>query len=78
MTNGKGKFEEDLTILVSRLSVDMNDASREKLCKLKNDLVEMQRVNVVKINHSVMELVCAKYLILKSYDVQIEYPSVES
>ena len=74
MTNGKGKFEEDLTVLVSRLSVDMDEASKDKLRKLKNDLVEMQKVNVVKINHSVMELVCAKYLILKGYEVQLEYP----
>jgi hypothetical protein len=36
--------------------------------------VNLQRKNVVKINHSVMELVCAKYLILKGYEVQLEYP----
>jgi hypothetical protein len=35
--------------------------------------VKLQEENVVKINHSVMELVCAKYLILKGYEVQVEY-----
>jgi hypothetical protein len=74
MTSGKGKFEEDLTVLVAKLSVDMDENARQKLRKLKNDLLEMQKVNVVKINHSVMELVCAKYLIVKGYEVQIEYP----
>jgi hypothetical protein len=41
---------------------------------LKNWLIKLQQQNVVKINHSVMELVCAKYLIQKQYEVQIEYP----
>jgi len=74
MTNGKGKFEEDLTVLVSKLSADMSEDASHKLNKLKVDLFELQRQNVVKINHSVMELVCAKYLILKGYEVEVEYP----
>jgi len=74
MTNGKGKFEEDLTVLVARLSADMIGDAKSKLDKLKGNLLEMQKANVVKINHSVMELVCAKYLILKGYDVEVEYP----
>jgi len=41
---------------------------------LKDWLIKLQKENVVKINHSVMELVCAKYLILKGYEVQLEYP----
>jgi hypothetical protein len=41
---------------------------------LKDWLVKLQKENIVKINHSVMELVCAKYLIEKGYDIQIEYP----
>ncbi|MCW4009639.1 MAG: hypothetical protein NWF05_03345 [Candidatus Bathyarchaeota archaeon] len=73
MTNSK-KFEEDLQVLVARLSVDADDDCKRKLNKLKNDLVNLQKQNVVKINHSVMELVCAKYLVLKGYDVELEYP----
>jgi hypothetical protein len=73
MANGKGKFEEDLTALVARLSADMEEGARQKLNKLKNDLLRMQKENIVKINHSVMELVCAKYLILKGYEVELEY-----
>ncbi|MCW4019500.1 MAG: hypothetical protein NWF00_12625 [Candidatus Bathyarchaeota archaeon] len=74
MTVGKGKFEQDITTLVARLSVDMNEQNRQKLNKLKNDLITLQKQNVVKINHSVMELVCAKYLILKEYNLEVEYP----
>ncbi len=74
MANSRGKFEEDLSVLLSRLSSDVDDAAKAKLVKLRDDLVRLQRANVVKINHSVMELVGAKYLVLKGYDVQIEYP----
>jgi|WetSurMetagenome_2_1015567.scaffolds.fasta_scaffold145379_1 hypothetical protein len=74
MIGGKSKFEEDLDLLVARLSADMPQDAKTKLTKLKNDLSEMHRVNVVKINHSVMELVCAKFLIMKGFEVTIEYP----
>jgi hypothetical protein len=74
MIGGQGKFEEDLKTLVARLSADMPQDAKNKLNKLMSDLFEMHRVNVVKINHSVMELVCAKYLIMKGYDVEVEYP----
>ncbi len=74
MTNSRGKFEEDLNTLVLRLSQNIDEDSRRKLLKLKQDLVALQKENIVKINHSVMELVCAKYLVLKGYDVEVEYP----
>lgn len=74
MTDGKGKFEQDLNVLVAKLSADMTEDHKHKLEKLKLDLINLQKRNIVKINHSVMELVCAKYLILKDYDVEIEYP----
>lgn len=41
---------------------------------LKDNLIRLHEENVVKINHSVMELVCAKHLILKGYEVDIERP----
>jgi hypothetical protein len=75
MTDSRGKFEEDLNILVARLTADMEEeTAKQKLIKLKCDLLKLHKQNVVKINHSVMELVCAKYLVLKGYDVEIEYP----
>lgn len=74
MTDSKGRFEQDLIVLQSRLTFDMEAEAASKLNKLKDDLVRLHKENVVKINHSVMELVCAKYLIIKGYDVQVEYP----
>ena len=71
--NGRERFEQDLTTLMSRLTLDVEKEVENKLNMLKDWLVNLQKKNVVKINHSVMELVCAKYLILKGYEVQLEY-----
>jgi hypothetical protein len=72
--NGRERFEQDLTTLMSRLTVDVEKDVENKLNMLKEWLINLQKKNVVKISHSVMELVCAKYLILKGYEVQLEYP----
>lgn len=73
MISSKGKFEQDLTVLLSRLTLDMDKETALKLTMVKDELIRLQKENVVKINHSVMELICAKYLILKGYDVQVEH-----
>ncbi len=74
MNNRKERFEQDLTALLSRLTLGVEKEVENKLNMLKDWLVNLQKENVVKINHSVMELVCAKHLILKGYEVQLEYP----
>jgi len=74
MNNREERFEQDLTALLSRLTIGMEKEVENKLNMLKDRLVNLQKENVVKINHSVMELVCAKHLILKGYEVQLEYP----
>jgi hypothetical protein len=68
------KFDRDLEILSAKLNIDTNQETRVKLDSLKEKLIKMHNENVVKINHSVMELVCAKHLILKGYEVDIERP----
>ncbi|MGD0645140.1 MAG: hypothetical protein ABSA75_09565 [Candidatus Bathyarchaeia archaeon] len=72
--SNRQKFEQDLTILLSRLTLGSEKEVENKLNMLKDWLIKLQKENIVKINHSVMELVCAKYLIQKGYEVQIEYP----
>ena len=72
--NSREKFEQDLNTLMSRLTIGVEKQVENKLNMLKEWLLSLQRENVVKINHSVMELVCAKHLILKGYEVQLEYP----
>lgn len=71
--NNKEKFEQDLSTLLTRLTADVSKEAENKLNTLRDWLLRLHKENVVKINHSVMELVCAKYLILKDYEVQLEY-----
>ena len=68
------KFNRDLEILSAKLNRDTNQNVKKNLNELKYKLIQMHEENVVKINHSVMELVCAKNLILKGYEVDIERP----
>ncbi len=72
--SNRQKFENDLCTLLDRLTADATPEIENKLTMLKEWLIKLQQENVVKINHSVMELVCAKYLIKKGYEIQLEYP----
>jgi hypothetical protein len=75
--SNREKFERDLNILLERLRHGTESHVEEQLLALKDWLVKLQHQNLVKINHSVMELVCAKYLLEKKYEVQLEYPISE-
>jgi hypothetical protein len=44
----------------------------DRLDFVRNRLVDLYKHNLVKINHSVMELVCAKHLIEFGYTVDVE------
>jgi len=68
------KFDRDIEILLARLNSDTDEESQKKLNVLRDKLIRLHEENVVKINHSVMELVCAKHLILKGYEMDIERP----
>ena len=68
------KFDRDIEILLLKLTEDVDKDTKAKLDVLKNKLIQMHEENVVKINHSVMELVCAKHLILRGYEIDIERP----
>jgi len=61
---------------VDSLSAKMTSGEREELVHrmnfVKNRLIELYKKNLVKINHSVMELVCAKHLIRYGYVVDVE------
>ena len=59
---------------MARLNSNTDKESQKKLNVLRDKLVRLHEENVVKINHSVMELVCAKHLVLKGYEVDIERP----
>ena len=67
-------FKKDLDFLLEKLSRGSDGSTTEKLRALRNRLVRLRRDNLVKISHSVMELVCAKHLIVAGYDVDVEHP----
>jgi len=66
------KFAEDLDALLQRICSDKDGLLADRLAKVKSRLMELNKQNLVKINHSIMELLCAKPLILKGYDVEAE------
>lgn len=66
------RFVADVTSLSGRMSAGDPEETVEKLNFVKNRLIELYRRNLVKINHSAMELVCAKHLIRYGYTVDVE------
>ena len=67
------RFEEDLNLIVDKLCSGEDGRVCRQICRLRDKLIRLYKRNLVKINHSVMELVCAKYLILGGYRVDLEY-----
>lgn len=66
------RFEKDLDALMERLRQGSDEGTMSRLRTLKDKLVSLHRNSLVKINHSVMELVCARHLILRGYEVDVE------
>jgi hypothetical protein len=69
-----GQFEEDLDFLFEKLTRGEESQLRVKLKSVRERLVDLNKRNLVKINHSVMEFLCAKELAAKGYDVDVEHP----
>ncbi|MEM0010075.1 MAG: hypothetical protein QW424_01080 [Candidatus Bathyarchaeia archaeon] len=67
------RFEEDLDVIVDRLCRGEGERVCQQILRLRDKLILLYRKNAIKINHSVMEIICAKYLILSGYYVELEY-----
>ncbi len=65
-------FDKDLDFVFQRLLYDLNEKDVSKLREIRAKLSFLHRQQLVKSNHSIMELVIAKYFISKGYDVDIE------
>lgn len=61
-----------MTSLSGRMSAGEPEEIVERMNFVKNRLIELYMRNLVKINHSAMELVCAKHLIRYGYKVDVE------
>jgi len=66
------RFVADVTSLSDRMSYGESEEIVERMNFVKNRLIELYMRNLVKINHSAMELVCAKHLIRYGYKVDVE------
>jgi len=61
-----------VTALSDKMSAGEPADIVERMNFVKGRLVELYQKNLVKINHSAMELVCAKHLIRYGYTVDVE------
>ncbi len=66
------KFRNDVNAVTDRLSSKLSKEDLPKLNFVSQQLIEMYKQNLVKINHSVLELICASELIANGYAVEVE------
>lgn len=66
------KFRNDVFAVTDRLSSKLSEEDLPKLNFVRQQLIEMYKQNLVKINHSVLELICASELIANGYAVEVE------
>ena len=66
------KFRNDVYEITERLSSKISKDDIPKLNFVRQRLIEMYQENLVKINHSVLELICTTNLISHGYSVDVE------
>ena len=66
------KFCDDVFKITNQLSERLTDEQIKKLSFVRGRLVELYQQNLVKINHSVLEIICASELIRHGYVVNVE------
>ncbi len=66
------KFRNDVYAVTDRLSSKLTEEDLSKLNFVRQQLIVMYQKNLVKINHSILELICAADLIANGYSVEAE------
>nr|ACF09678.1 hypothetical protein [uncultured marine crenarchaeote AD1000-202-A2] len=66
------KFRDDVFKITDQLSERLTEEQIKKLSFVRGRLVELYQQNLVKINHSVLEIICASELIRHGYLVNVE------
>ncbi|WP_299292245.1 hypothetical protein [Nitrosopumilus sp.] len=66
------KFQKDVTQMTEKLAKNLDQSDLSKLNFVREQLIEMYKKNLVKINHSILELICASTLISRGYSVKVE------
>ena len=66
------KFTDDVYTVAEKLTVGQPTEIKAKINFVRERLIELYKKNLVKINHSVLEIICASNLISHGYAVDIE------
>lgn len=64
---------KDIDTLITKIDHELSEDERAKITDLREQLNTLNDLNRVKINHSIMELICAKFLVKNGFDVFLEY-----
>ncbi|MFQ5833686.1 MAG: hypothetical protein ACE5H4_13340 [Candidatus Thorarchaeota archaeon] len=57
----KNKFSRDLDRLLNKLQPTSDAETADQLTRIRYRLVDLNRKRLVKINHSVMQVLCAEF-----------------
>ena len=68
------KFRDDVYAISELLSSRLDENQKPKLNFVRQKLIDLYSENLVKINHSVLELICSSELISHGYNVDVEKP----
>jgi len=66
------KFQDDVYSITELLSKQLSPELIPKLNFVRQNLIEYYKKNLVKINHSILELICAAELISHGFSVDVE------
>ena len=66
------KFSNDIFEMSEKLSKNLKESDVPKLNYVGQQLIGMYKKNLVKINHSILELICASNLISRGFIVEVE------
>ncbi len=72
------KFTDDVYEIAQRLSEGKPGEVKARINYVREKLIELYQKNLVKINHSVLEIICASNLISQGYSIDIEKPLSDS
>jgi hypothetical protein len=66
------KFTDDVYAVAEKLTTGQTPEVKSKVNFVRERLIELYKKNLVKINHSVLEIICSSNLISSGYTVDIE------
>ena len=66
------KFTDDVYTVAEKLAQGKTSEIKSKINFVRERLIQLYQQNLVKINHSVLEIICASNLIEQGYTVDIE------